>query len=80
MEEVSNETRAGWAAAAAEEFCRQTSQEIERDGRWEVVGDLICDLLHWLDQEHATSEPVIERALMHYRAEVADEAEEGPRG
>lgn len=69
-----NDDRARWAGDAAELFAAFTSQEIERDGRWEVAGDLICNLMHWLDREPEIerdehSEAVLDRAREHYRAE-----------
>lgn len=74
----SNTDRARWAGASAELFAAFTGQSAERDGRWEIVGDLVCNLMHWLDADPEAElkpgdsghEGLLDHALKHYRAEA----------
>jgi hypothetical protein len=70
----SNDDRARWAGDAAEVFAALTGQDLEADGRWEIAGDLIANLMHWCDREPGVetrdgSEALLDRGRMHYRGE-----------
>lgn len=73
---MTNEERARYAGEAVDAFVKASRGEpVDLVGRWQVAGDLICDLMHWLDRDPDVGEPVvhseaiIDRALMHYREE-----------
>lgn len=72
MDDVSNADRAAWALATLTAFGEITGVD-EYDT---AIGDLICDLHHFADQEGIDWQEVLDRADMHYTAEVEEEAEE----
>lgn len=73
--EVTNEDRAGWAESACETFADITGQKMEYDLP-EIIGDLICNLLHLAAQHGMSADSVLETGKMHYDAEVEEEEEE----
>lgn len=63
-----NDDRADWAAAALRSFQRETGTDDE-----DALGDLLCDLMHWCDRNHADFEAALFRARGHYEAETTPE-------
>ena len=63
--EPSNADRALWAAAAVEEFRRQTGTDPQ-----DALCDLLADLLHWCDRSDQDFLTELRRALHHYEAEA----------
>lgn len=73
--------RAAWAAAAAEVFGSFSGQSdpeylIEPMSVAEIVGDLICDLLHFVEATGCDPTRVLLNGLGHFRHEVAEDAAE----
>jgi hypothetical protein len=76
-----NNDRTAWAAAAAEVFGGFSGQNdpeylIEPVAVAEVVGDLICDLLHFVEAAGGDPTTVLFNGLGHYEHEAAEEAAE----
>ena len=76
-----NNDRAAWAAAAAEVFGGFSGQNdpvylIEPIAVAEIVGDLICDLLHFVEAAGGDPTAVLFNGLGHFEYEVAEEAAE----
>ena len=43
------------------------------DCDWQdCLGDLLCDLMHWADASHFDFDAALDRARMHYNAEIAE--------
>ena len=63
--EPSNADRALRAAAAVEEFRRQTGTDPQ-----DALCDLLADLLHWCDRSDQDFLTELRRALHHYEAEA----------
>jgi hypothetical protein len=73
--------RAAWAAAAAEVFGGFSGQNdpdylIEPVAVAEIVGDLICDLLHFVEAAGGDPTTVLFNGLGHFEHEAAEEAAE----
>ncbi len=76
-----NNDRAAWAAAAAEVFGGFSGQNdpdylIEPVAVAEIVGDLICDLLHFVEAAGGDPTTVLFNGLGHFEHEAAEEAAE----
>jgi hypothetical protein len=74
--EPSNEDRAGWARTAltafvAEVYRAKELSAMHRDDLEDAVTDLICDLLHFADQNGLSAEAIEARARWHYEAEIS---------
>jgi len=69
-----NVSRAQWAAAALEEFQRQTRADLE-----DAVSDLLADLMHWCDRSGQSFTDELRRALSHYDEETATDSETAAR-
>jgi hypothetical protein len=81
--EPNNDDRAGWAAAAVETFARQTKQlkagdelppvDAEGPNDWweEVLGDLVCDMIHLTNKLGIEWGDVVIRGEGAYEEEVA---------
>lgn len=68
--EGKNDDRARWAAAALRRFQSETGTDSE-----DMLGDLLCDLMHWSDRSGLGFEAALSTARMHYEAETAEEAD-----
>jgi hypothetical protein len=77
--EPSNADRAEWAAHAVSAYARQTRHSIPEqritsgEHARELIGDLICDLLHLGDQWGVGADVLIESGRGHYADEVTAE-------
>jgi hypothetical protein len=77
--EISNADRAAWAAHAVTAYARKTRHSIPEhtitsgEHARELIGDLICDLLHLGDQWGVGAEVLIESGRGHYADEVTAE-------
>jgi len=60
-----NEQRADWAAEALSTFQRATGTDNDT-----LLGDFLCDLLHWCHREDQDFDAALERAREHYAAET----------
>jgi hypothetical protein len=63
-----NAEPAQWAAAALHEFQRITGTDDE-----DSLADLLCDLMHWCNQEDVDFGTALSRVQMNYEAETAPE-------
>jgi hypothetical protein len=73
--------RAAWAAAAVEVFGDRTGQRdpeylIDPEAVAEIVGDLICDLLHFVEAAGGSPNTVLFNGLGHFEQEAAEDAAE----
>jgi len=77
--EISNADRAVWAAYAVTAYARQTRHPVPEhtissgEHARELIGDLICDLLHLGDQWGVDPEVPIESGRGHHADEVTTE-------
>jgi hypothetical protein len=77
--EISNADRAAWAAYAVTAYARQTRHSVPEhtiasaEHVRELIGDLICDLLHLGDQWGVDPEVLIESGRGHFADEVTAE-------
>lgn len=76
-----NTDRAAWAAAATATFGRLTGQDdpsylVDPEAIAEIAGDLICDLLHFVNVAGGDPVTVTYNAIGHFEYEVAEEADE----
>ena len=74
--EVTNDDRAEWAGEALRAFARKTRQL--KGDRWDddlenVVGDLLCDLMHLCDRDGVDFARVLKNARGNYKEERASE-------
>lgn len=70
-----NQSRAQWALDALDAFGLATGQRV-RNGRDEVedmIGDLLCDLMHYCEQEKLDFNVLLARGQMHFRDERGGE-------
>jgi hypothetical protein len=67
MSEPTNLQRAVWAERALIAFRETTNCDWE-----DCLGDLLCDLMHWADASKFDFDAALDRARMHYEAEVAE--------
>lgn len=65
--EITNIDRAGWADAAIAHF-----QDLTGCDREDVLGDLLCNLMHWADVHNFDFTLALARAGDRYAAEVAE--------
>lgn len=80
-DDPTNEDRAAWAAAAVEVFGSLTGQSdpvylVEPIAVAEIVGDLICDLLHFVEAAGGDPTTILFNGLGHYEHEVAEDTAE----
>ena len=68
MSEVTNRTRAEWAAAALDQFQALVGTD---DG--DAVCDLLCDLMHFCSMTAQDFDAELERARGHHDAERLEE-------
>jgi hypothetical protein len=69
-DDVTNRKRAAWADACVTLFTHQTGCDRE-----DVLGDLLCDLMHWAVQNKFAFDLAFDRARDHFEVEVAEEGE-----
>jgi len=62
-----NEDRADWANLALDVFRR-----ISRCDTEDMLGDLLCDLMHWAEANNYDFAAALDRARGHYEAEVRE--------
>jgi hypothetical protein len=74
MTDITNEQRAGWAAYAVLQFAigKEGGEELYDDPET-VLTDLLTDLRHHADRENIDFKTCIDRAEMHYDAEVTEQ-------
>jgi hypothetical protein len=75
MSGPTNQQRARWARNALAVFTAQTfngdhPDTMDRDDLECAIGDLICDLLHFAEQQGFNSQAILERANSHFRTEL----------
>lgn len=64
-----NNQRAEWAGEALRKFQRDTSCDEDDET---VLGDLLCDLMHWCDREKVDFHVALRRGQDHYREETTE--------
>ena len=69
-----NADRADWAFRACQVFAQDTGLQIRYDGMFTVIGDLLIDLRHLADQYGLDWRDLLDRANLHYEAEIKEEA------
>ena len=62
-----NKKRAGWAAEAIDTF-QETTQTDDEDR----MSDLLCDLMHYADQNDIDFERELHRARHHHNVEIEE--------
>lgn len=67
-----NDVRAEWADQAMRRFAEQTNQDMEFEAD-DILGDLLCDLMHWCDRNGVRFESYLNRAESHYEEETQEE-------
>ena len=71
---ITNEQRAGWAAHAVAEYAAgKEGPGGLYDDPDAVLTDLLCDLRHYADRESIAFKTCLDRAEMHYAAEVEED-------
>ena len=74
MTAITNEQRAGWAAHAVAEY---SAGKEGPGGLYDdpdtVLTDMLCDLRHYADRESIAFKTCLDRAEMHYAAEVEED-------
>lgn len=75
-----NTDRAAWAAAATAAFGRLTGQDdpsylADPEAIAEIAGDLICDLLHFVNLAGGDPVTVTYNAIGHFEYETAEESD-----
>ena len=75
MSEPSNRDRALWArnalaVFAAETFSGDHPDTMDRDDLECAIGDLICDLMHFAQQQGFDPQVILERGNAHFRTEL----------
>lgn len=68
LTDVTNHDRAAWADAALRRF-----REVTRSDQEDVLGDLLCDLMHWSLQNRFDFTAALDRARSHYDDELLEE-------
>lgn len=76
MSEPTNQDRARWARNAltvftAETFSGDHPDTMDRDDLECALADLICDLLHFADQQGFDPQMILEQGSGHYAVETA---------
>lgn len=71
MIDMTNTIRAGLARKACQDFAPDDAD----DGLDTVISDLIANLMHLANQEDIDVDRCLERAKMHYDAEILEEDE-----
>jgi hypothetical protein len=74
MTDITNERRAAWAAQTLLQYAisKEGGEELYDDPET-VLTDLLCDLRHYADRESIDFKTCLDRAEMHYDAEVEEE-------
>jgi hypothetical protein len=67
-----NDERAEWAAESIRTFARVTCMDTANEDDDTILGDLLCDLMHWCDREGIDFDAVLGAARENYGAETAD--------
>jgi hypothetical protein len=70
---LTNRMRAAWAEAALSVFIQHTGCDRE-----DALGDLLCDLMHWSEQNDFDFDLALDRAQGHFEAEIVEEGEVPP--
>lgn len=71
---ITNLQRAAWAKAALLGYsAAKDNERFIYDDEESVFGDMLCDLMHLAGTMSLDWQEHIERARMHYDAEIADE-------
>ena len=75
MSELTNRDRARWARNSlavftAETFSGDHPDTMDRDDLECAVSDLICDLLHFAQQQRFDPQVILERGNAHFRTEL----------
>ncbi len=68
-----NGARARWAEYAIDAFGRATDMDTDGEDRETMMGDLLCDLLHWCDHNFVNFDERLAAATSHYRKETGNE-------
>ena len=68
--EPTNSDRAAWAEKALLTFCCQTGTDYE-----DALGDLLCDLMHWADENEIDFNSALDGAREHHAFEVREAGE-----
>lgn len=74
MTDITNDQRAGWAAHGILQYAtgKEGGEELY-DGPETVLTDLLCDMRHYADRENFDFKICLDRAEMHYDAEVEED-------
>jgi hypothetical protein len=70
-----NNQRAAAAFLGVDAFIELSGQDWENDGPKEIIGDLICDLLHLADIEGVSIDLVLANARRYHEEEVLEAAD-----
>jgi hypothetical protein len=65
-----NVDRAYWVKTALLNYCEETGQVPDEDGWEEIIGDFICDLAHFCDDNNIKLLERIAAGQMHYNDET----------
>jgi hypothetical protein len=75
MTDITNKDRAGWAGMAVLEYATaKGSAGGLYDPPETVLTDLLCDLMHYASAKEIDFAACLDRARLHYDAELAEEA------
>ena len=68
--EEMNDDRAEWAQVALDAFAHVTGMDTAGEDDETVLGDLLCDIMHWCDRNGVSFAVTMETARVHYDAET----------
>ncbi len=71
MDTITNKDRSGLAQQAVEAFATATGMEAEPEEA--VIGDLLCDLMHYCEQNGVEFDDCLGSARMHYSVGVFED-------
>jgi len=74
MTSITNEERAAWAAHALLQYAiGKEGREEPYDETEAILSDLLCDLRHYADRHSIDFKTCLDRAEMHYDAEIGED-------
>lgn len=75
---ATNTDRAEWAKSALDVFAGETGldADVEADGYYTAVKDLLGDLMHFCNQNEIDFDAALAGAETHFTAELAEEIED----
>lgn len=67
-----NNERADWAEAALDAFALVTRMDTAGEDYETILGDLLCDLMHWCDRNGVDFDVMLDVARMGYEDETTE--------